>query len=354
MALLGLKRVAKDKLVKYLLKLLQEQEVKNWVDNHIRTPASLPTDLFASSLPYQEIGITPEKTNTPINNTPIIITSRFRSGSTLLWNLFRNIESCTAYYEPFNERQWFNPEMRGSFVDSTHRGVSDYWKEFEGLDSLAEFYDESWGNSRLLMTESCWDQNMWEFINMMISSAPNRAVMQFNRIDFRLPWLKSHFSHAKFIHLYRNPRDQWCSFLTDPKVMTAETIQDTYIDNFYLNSWCDDLQTHFPFLSREVTAHPYQRFYLLWVLSYLFGKYYSDVTIEFESLTENPKEEITRLLTAVNLPVEHANNLTTVISPPKKSRWKSYADHDWFNQHERACHEVLQRWGIKITMEQIQ
>ncbi|MGH9959423.1 MAG: hypothetical protein ACREBC_20240 [Pyrinomonadaceae bacterium] len=29
----------------------------------------------------------------------IFITGRFRSGSTLLWNLFRNVEAVTAYYE---------------------------------------------------------------------------------------------------------------------------------------------------------------------------------------------------------------------------------------------------------------
>ena len=35
----------------------------------------------------------------------VLVTGRFRSGSTLLWNLFRHCDGVTAYYEPFNRRR---------------------------------------------------------------------------------------------------------------------------------------------------------------------------------------------------------------------------------------------------------
>ena len=70
--------------------------------------------------------------------SPYPETERFRSGSTLLWNIFRNRKGKTAYYEPFNERRWFDPEARSSRVDATHRGVSDYWREYDGLGELAQ------------------------------------------------------------------------------------------------------------------------------------------------------------------------------------------------------------------------
>ena len=62
----------------------------------------------------------------------VIVTGRFRSGSTLLWNLFRQAGGFTAYYEPLNERRWFDPTARGDRTDSTHRNVSDYWREYDG------------------------------------------------------------------------------------------------------------------------------------------------------------------------------------------------------------------------------
>jgi len=63
----------------------------------------------------------------------VFITARFRSGSTLLCNLFRQVDACTAYYEPFNERRWFDPSVRGNRVDPTHRDVEDYWREYDAL-----------------------------------------------------------------------------------------------------------------------------------------------------------------------------------------------------------------------------
>jgi hypothetical protein len=68
---------------------------------------------------------------------PIFITARFRTGSTLLWNLFRNIPGVTSYYEPLNERRWFDPSTRGQGVDKTHLGVDEYWTEYRASPSSA-------------------------------------------------------------------------------------------------------------------------------------------------------------------------------------------------------------------------
>jgi len=339
--LVSIKSLAKTKLTKILLKLLQESNVKDWLDTHRPLQLSSPNELKNSQAPYADILAHKNKQQT---NIPIFITSRFRSGSTLLWNLFRQNGQCTSYYEPFNERQWFNPATRGQIVDQTHRGVDDYWQEFSQLAHLTSYYSEDWIRHRLLMTERCWDSQMKTFIDEMIHAAPNRAVMQFNRIDFRLPWLQRNYPSAKFVHLYRHPRDQWCSFITNHETMTAATIQDTYVDNFYLNSWCDDLQSHFPFLNRKVTPHPYQRFYYLWKLSYLYGRNYCDISISFEQLTSEPAETITRLYHQVGIPVDDISKELSLISPPPKQRWKQFANEQWFHQLEQQCERTLDIW----------
>ncbi|WP_339722122.1 sulfotransferase [uncultured Paraglaciecola sp.] len=271
----------------------------------------------------------------------IFITSRFRSGSTLLWNLFRQTQQCTTFYEPFNERKWFAPKTRGDNVDSTHRGVDDYWTEFNGMEDLESLYNEDWIRENLLMDESSVNSNMKEYIEQLIKRAPKRPVLQFNRVDFRLPWLKHNFPKAKILHLYRNPRNQWLSFLTDQKRMSKENVETTYKDAFYLDLWCDDLYKHFAILDRDITTHPYQRFYYIWKLSYLYGQHYSDMSMSFEELTTDTSSSVTKMMKLIKLENVPINELCSVISAPDPERWKGYADEQWFKEHEDLCEKNL-------------
>src|SRR5262249_19597233 len=54
--------------------------------------------------PYPDLGQVQPTSAALSWDDVVLITARFRSGSTLLWNLFRATGTCTAYYEPFNER----------------------------------------------------------------------------------------------------------------------------------------------------------------------------------------------------------------------------------------------------------
>jgi hypothetical protein len=90
--------------------------------------------------PYPGLGHPRHDGRTSKRDDIVFITGRFRSGSTLLWNIFRNLPDCTAYYEPHNERRWFDPQSRGSHTDPSHRQVSDYWLEYQGLEELGHYY----------------------------------------------------------------------------------------------------------------------------------------------------------------------------------------------------------------------
>ena len=74
---------------------------------------------------------------------PIFITARFRSGSTLLWNIFRQIDGLHSYYEPLNERMWFDKTHREDHTDKSHLGVKDYWCEYDHLVDLAQFFQKA-------------------------------------------------------------------------------------------------------------------------------------------------------------------------------------------------------------------
>jgi hypothetical protein len=309
----------------------------------VRHPRELLGDASIAT-PYRDLG-TPRETSRPSDRSDVvIITGRFRSGSTLLWNLFRRAGGFTAYYEPFNERRWFDPRVRGEATDPTHRNVSDYWLEYDGLEVLGQFYCEDWIRRRLLMDARSWDPDMKRYVDTLIDRAAGRPALQFNRIDFRLPWFRRHYPNAAYIHIYRHPRDQWCSTLRgDLKRFRKDASMAEFppFDKFYLGMWAEDLKYHFPFLEETCNRHPYQMYYYIWKLSYLFGARYCDHSIAFEALLENPCEEIGRLFDAIGAETFDPSALGAVVAGPPVGKWREYADDAWFREHEAACEAVL-------------
>jgi hypothetical protein len=293
--------------------------------------------------PYADLGTAPRPGGAAVRDDVIFITARFRSGSTLLWNLFRHVDGFTSYYEPFNERRWFDPAARGTHTDPSHRRVEDYWREYHSLAFLGEHYRESWIDHNLYMDADSWDPAMKRYVELLIEHASGRPVLQFNRIDFRLPWFRHHFPRAKLVHLYRHPRNQWCSSLVDPSACPREATPADFArhDHYYLLNWVRDLADHFPFLGKVQAAHPYRLFYFVWKLSYLFGRWHAHYSLAFEDLTANPRVCLGELFRALNLSNVRPEDLEHLIETPQRDRWKSYAEDAWFRGHEAACEEVL-------------
>ena len=294
--------------------------------------------------PYNDLGTSIILEQPAQRKDVIIISGRFRSGSTLLWNLFRNIDGMTAYYEPLNERRWFDPRTRGSKIDTTHRNVDEYWREYEGLNELGDYYTEEWIDKNLYMDASFWAPDMKKYIEILIEKAPGRPVLQFNRIDFRLPWIRKNFPNAITVHIYRHPRDQWCSALMDPQCFPKDGRMQDFPphDKFYLCMWAQDLKYHFPFLDESLISHPYALFYYIWKISYLFGLGYADFSIAFEDILADPEGQITRLLGACRVQQNYdIKKLESLIESPPVGKWKSYADDEWFWRHETICETTL-------------
>jgi hypothetical protein len=301
----------------------------------------MPVDAPPES-PYPELGRA-ARVEDGGTAAPIFITARFRSGSTLLWNLFRHVDGCTAYYEPENERRWFDPAVRGTRVDATHQGVEDYWREYEGMEDLGRYFHAEWTVNRLYMDGDAWDPDLRRYLSELIARARGRAVLQFNRMDFRLPWLRAHFPEARVVHLVRHPRDQWCSALVDPGRVPrdVETRDFGPHDHFYLLSWARDLKYQFPFLDERTEPHPYRLFYYLWKLSYLYGITYADRSVRFEDLTADADGQIAGMMAAVGQVAYDAARLRALVQrvPP---RWDRFAPDSWYRAHEEACEATLQ------------
>jgi hypothetical protein len=307
----------------------------------------LPHEAEPPAPPYPDLGRPRLEGRTSTRDDIVFISGRFRSGSTLLWNIFRNIADCTAYYEPYNERRWFDPRSRGSHTDPSHRQVSDYWLEYRGLEELGNYYRQEWTERHFFMDENFWDPGLRRYTEILIERAAGRPVLQCNRIDFRLPWIRKNFPNAKIIHLYRHPRDQWISTLMGDASRLpreASVAQFAGFDRFYLIRWADDLKYHLPFLDPRSAEHPYQLFYYLWKLSYRFGRRYADYSLAFEDLVDNPAGLLPEVFRAVDMTDYDLSRLIPLVERPGLGRWTGFADDDWFRHHEEVCETVLREF----------
>jgi hypothetical protein len=283
---------------------------------------------------------------------PIFITARFRSGSTFLWQIFKTLDNTTSYYEPLNEAQWFlrNTNFK---VDGTHLGVDDYRAEYEGMTDLADCFDPEWGFENLYMDETHHAPNLRRYVTELIARAKGRAVLQFNRVDFRLPWLKAYFPHAKILHLYRHPREQWMSIVgKGARIDLGQLIppgQTESTDGFYTLEWARDLRRVFPFLEPS-GRHPYELHYLLWRLSYSFGKAYSDVSVSYEELVTNIEQTLVALFQALAIENADVGRLAELNQGMLKSRWKEYAPESWFSELEARCDRDLAAFFSTIPL----
>jgi hypothetical protein len=344
----GARQILRKGLFQCLRKISETDEARTIWSNMLKgqlawQPQLWLRDWHETSSPYDDLGAGDLTTQAAQRSDVIIITGRFRSGSTLLWNLFRNIEGVTAYYEPFNERRWFDPRVRGNRVDPTHINADAYWREYEGLEALGEYYNDEWMEKQLYMDASFWAPKMKRYVELMIEKAPGRPILQFNRIDLRLPWFRQNFPNALILHLCRHPRDQWCSTLMDAQCFPKDGKVEQFAahDKFYLLSWARDLKYHFPFLDETSVSHPYQLFYYIWKISYLFGRAFAHQSIAFEDILKDPGEQLKRLLKVCRIEKYDIDKLKSLIEKPTLGKWKSYADETWFRDHESVCETTM-------------
>jgi hypothetical protein len=275
---------------------------------------------------------------------PVFVSARFRSGSTLLWQLLRQIDGVTAYYEPCHDNLCAHVRSATPVQDS-HRGVTSYWDEYVPLmDRLPALHENAFGASRLNLEAGDEWPAFERYLRFLIEAArPGRAVLQMNRVDLRLPWLRARFPEARLVHLVRNPRDQWLSMVAgEPDATLGDPDENTPYD---LLLWAVSLSADFPFLVGPHIRHSYERHYLIWRLSGWMGARCSHLSLSYDELVADPAAGVAALVDALGVGRVWVPRLTGIVTSGAPRIRVGAPSSAMFAEMEAGCDALLDRLG---------
>jgi hypothetical protein len=280
-----------------------------------------------------------------MTGAPIFITARFRSGSTLLWNIFAGAGGFRSYYEPCHDN--LLAHIRCTRPVESHRGVESYWDSYRGLESgLEAHHRPAFGLTRLVMeAHEEWPALEAYLRHLIGAAAPARPALQFNRVDFRLPWLKARFPEATIVHLWRDVRESFASLVRHIRDEPWDRPDRANVYDVF--EWCVALAPILPFLADPAIESLYQRHYYLWKLSRLMGERNAHVSLSFDrDFQDDPGRGLQALAAAGCLPEGGARAARSLIRSIERGSWAALHPEERFAQMEQGCESVLEELGL--------
>lgn len=288
----------------------------------------------------------------------IFITARYRTGSTYLYSLFSSLTNSIAFYEPLNYHllDWLekdNLEHQKTQFWLSHNLQDGYFFEYKSLkrETLTTYFKPEFGIHRMVLSATEHYPELKDYLNFLLSTYPQRfKVLQFNRINFRLAWIKANFPGALIVNLRRNPRDIYASFVglylrSDNGNQTnlndgVEKVIDFVGLNEELNALSEVSDPQFSV--HELNS--YEKIYLLNQLSHQWANCFADLVLEYEALIQDPVGELSRIVSQIpNFELTFSGE----ILKPRTDRinvWQEYHSELWFQECEAKCNSLLKKY----------
>lgn len=253
----------------------------------------------------------------------VFISGDFCSGSTLLFTLFRETEEYHCLYEPLHSllREYLIWPLR---VYEHHFFVNDYFSEYKGFAKIGSLFNPRWADHQLFMSAKDEGDDLYRYLCYIIGTSFGRrskVLLKFNRITFRLEWLRAKFPGAKIVHIFRDKKAEWNSIVKRAQQhLGREDVgqADVNFNGFSLASWCEDLKTQFPELHAANSRNGYDRFCKLWELSLAAHRRHADISIDYTELTHEFEPTCKRLFQTVECSADVATLKPLIIVPERQ------------------------------------
>ncbi|VAW52946.1 hypothetical protein MNBD_GAMMA05-1885 [hydrothermal vent metagenome] len=239
----------------------------------------------------------------------VFLSGDFSSGSTLLWLLFRKTGAFHTLYEPLHERlrEYLIYPLRSY---EHHFFSENYFAEYKGYKEVFKLHSDAWGRSDFYLAKDDDGTELYRYLSYIIGmsfSRQERVALQFNRIAFKLGWLRKNFPEVPIIHIYREPEKQWDSIVRRSQSHHGREDVGQNSVNFSgmgVSNWCNQLQEQFPELRAENSNTGYERYLKLYNLSLQQHNQYADLSVKYEDLVSNFSEECEKIFDLIDYPAD--------------------------------------------------
>lgn len=247
----------------------------------------------------------------------IFLHSLFRSGSTYLFNAFRNEKGFWCYYEPLHHQLTeirkdrlavfrFDKEATDKM---SHPHLSrPHFYEFQAVlkNDRVPFFNIFMSYNEFASVRQ--HARMYKYIMTLLVSAPDKltSLLQFNRSSLRIGWFRRFFRNSLHVYILRNHRDQFESYYKQGEKYNIFLAINLYIiasshkywkfdeayslfkkyfkvtRNFYYD--LDRLANFSTELDKKIH---YRIFLHLWITSLVEAKRHADIIIDMNKLSES-------------------------------------------------------------------
>lgn len=274
----------------------------------------------------------------------IFISGRFRSGTSMLWNVFNQLPQYHTWYEPLHPNLLSHIKYVKPKQD--HIGIDDYWTNYRKLEGIESFYSQKFGQYKFFLEKhESWNA-LEKYINFLIEHSEDKIpVLQFNRMDLRLSWLKNTFPEATFISINREPYPLWLSSRKHI-LLEFDKEDESYPDGYDLMQWSADLSVKFPMLQQKNNRSSYYRHYFIWLLSQKLAKYNSDLQLSLENDFLHTQSGLKKLAQLFQWDNADLNLVDVAIQKPKSMQSNPKKDK-LYSEIETEINNLFQSLGLK-------
>lgn len=228
-----------------------------------------------------------------------IVTGFFRTGSTFVFDVLRQIENVKVLYEPYHPEivDYVRETQKGNHgADKNFLGHSiseNYFNEYIDIDSEemeSIFALKNREVNHPVLNSVSHHNELYNYLKFLIeygSSNGEVPILQANRLNYCLDWLKVNFKEYPTILIIRQPYDIYLSL----KKIAAKQDIDLTIHSPEINFWnvneiVNSLRLRYPFIN-EMPNEFYYRLCFVVVWINLIESKKADFVLYYESLSNN-------------------------------------------------------------------